>query len=220
MRYGFILTIVVTLVASAAYAQEPRGYIEGSGGLSRMTGATSGAVNGEVGVKLSSNLVVFGNIGDLRDLHWSSLQTSVDGTVSSLAANNGLTATSTTKVPTWYTMGGARLQFPNHSTVTPYVFGGIGFAQLRPSVRFAYQDGALLSGDTGTVGQDITSDVVSNGLFTLPTSSTHVMLRTGGGVQVPIAKHLMGSVGYSVSRIAADTPIHTQDVTFGLGVRF
>jgi len=220
MRYRFILTMVAALVATAAYAQEPRGYIEGAGGLSRITGATSGGVNGEVGVKLTSNLVVFGNVGDVRNVHWSSLQTNVDDTVSSLSTNNGLMATATTKVPTWYSIGGARLQFPTHSVITPYVFGGLGFAQLRPKVQFAYQNGTTLSGDTATVGQDITSDVVTNGLFTMPSSSTHMMLRTGGGVQMPIAKHLLGSVGYSVSRISADTPIHTQDVTFGLGFRF
>ena len=45
----------------------------------------------------------------------------------------------------------------------------------------------------------ITADVLGSGLFTAPTSSTSLMLRTGAGVQVPISKHLLGNIGYSVS---------------------
>jgi opacity protein-like surface antigen len=221
MRYVFILTLVATLWTTAAYAQEPRGYVEGNGALSRLTGSTSSAeLSGEVGVKVAPNVVLFGNIGNLRDAHWSSLQTSVDSTVSTLSSDDGLTATATAKVPTWYSMGGARIQFPNHSAVTPYVFGGIGFARMNPSVRFLYQDGTTLSGNPANVGDDITADIVSSGLFTTPARTTSLMLRTGAGLQVPISKHLLGNIGYSVSRISADTPIHAQDFTFGLGIKF
>ena len=222
MRYVFILTLAATVWTTAAYAQEPRGYVEGNGALSRLTGSTSSAgVNGEVGIKVAPNVVLFGNIGNLRDIHWSSLQTSVDSTVTTLSTDDGLTATAKARVPTWYSMGGARIQFPNHSAITPYVFGGIGFARMNPSVRFLYQDGTTLSGNTANAGDDITADVLGSGLFTAPTPSTSLMLRTGAGVQVPISKHLLGNIGYSVSRIsAADAPIHAQDFTFGLGFKF
>ena len=220
MRHVFILTFIAVLWTTAAYAQEPRGYVVGSGALSRLNGATTGGVDGEVGIKVRPNLVFFGNVGDLRNLHSSSLQSSVDDTVSGLSATNGLTATATAKVPTWYSMGGARLQFPNHSEFTPYVFGGVGFARMNPSVRFLYQDGTSLNGNTDVTGQDITADVTSSGLFTTPAPSTSLMLRTGAGVQIPIGKYLLGNVGYSVSRISTATPIHAQEFTFGMGVKF
>jgi hypothetical protein len=141
-----LVTLFATSFSTAAYAQEPRGYVEGSGALSRLTGSsTSAGLDGEVGVKVS----------------------------------------------------------PNY-----------------PSVRFLYQDGTTPSGSAASVGDDITADIVSNGLFTAPTPTTSLTLRTGGGVQVPISKHLLCNIGYSVSRISADTPIHAQDFTFGLGIKF
>lgn len=239
MRYGFIrhgftrhalilafatglcATLFATSFATAAYAQEPRGYVEGSGALSRLTGsATSAELDGEVGVKVAPNVLLFGNVGNVRDIHWSTLETSVSNTVSALSAINGLTTTPQARVPTWYSLGGARIQFPNQSVITPYVFGGIGFARMNPSVRFLYQSGTTISGNAANVGDDLTADIVSNGLFTAPTPTTSLMLRTGGGVQVPISKHLLGNVGYSISRISADTPIHAQDFSFGLGIKF
>jgi opacity protein-like surface antigen len=234
MRYGFIrhafvltsvtclcVTLFATSFATAAYAQEPRGYVEGSGALSRLTGSTTSAgLDGEVGVKVAPNVMLFGNIGNVRDIHWSTLETNVSNTVSALSANSGLTTIAQARVPTWYSLGGARIQFPNQTGFTPYVFGGIGFARMNPSVRFLYQDGTTPSGNAASVGDDVTADIVSNGLFTAPAPTTSLMLRTGGGVQVPISKHLLGNIGYSVSRISADTPIHAQDFTFGLGIKF
>jgi opacity protein-like surface antigen len=218
---GVCATLFATSFATSAYAQEPRGYVEGSGALSRLTGSTTSAeLDGEVGFKVAPSVVLFGNVGNVRDIHWSTLETSVSNTVSALSANNGLTATSQARVPTWYSMGGARVQFPNHTGLTPYVFGGVGFARMNPSVHFLYQSGTTPSGNAANVGDDVTAQIESNGLFTAPTPSTSLMLRTGGGVQVPISRHLLGNVGYSISRISADTPIHAQDLTFGLGIAF
>lgn len=220
MRTSVVFILAVLLGSSAAYAQEKHGYVQGAGIVSTMTGVTSGGVNGEVGVKLTPNLVVFGNIGNLRDIHWSSLQTNIDSTVTTLANDDGLTATGTARVPTWYSLGGARIQFPNRSAVIPYVFGSVGFAHLSPAVTFNYQSGTTLTGNDAVAGDDITADVVGAGLFTQPTATKNMMLRTGGGVQIPFGKYLMGDLGYSVSRISADIPIHAQDFTFGLGIKF
>jgi opacity protein-like surface antigen len=218
---GLCATLFATSFATAAYAQEPRGYVEGNGALSRLTGSnTSAELDGEVGFKVTPNVVLFGNVGNVRDIHWSTLETNVSNTVSALSASNSLTTTAQARVPTWYSMGGARVQFPNHTGFTPYVFGGVGFARMNPSVRFLYQNGTTPSGNAANVGDDVTADIESNGLFTAPTPTTSLMLRTGGGVQVPISRHLLGNIGYSISRISADTPIHAQDFTFGLGIAF
>jgi opacity protein-like surface antigen len=219
MRYALILTLVATLWTSAAYAQEPRGYVEGTGGLSSITGTKTADATGEVGVRIAPNVLLFGNVGRLHDIHSSSLQASVDDAVGALATGD-LTATATARTPASYSMGGVRIQLANHSAITPYVFGGVGVARLSPSVRFTYNSGTTLSGNSAAAGDDITSDVLSSGVFTQPASTTGLMLRAGGGVQIPLGKHLLGDIGYSRSRISTDTPIHTQDLTFGLGFKF
>ncbi len=124
-------------------------------------------------------------------------------------------------MPAWYSLGGAQIELgSNRSPIRPYVSGGIGVAHLSPSAHFLYESGTTLSVNTATAGDDITSDVVTGGYFTAPATKTGAMLRIGGGVQIPLGKYLLGNVGYSASRIASDTPIHTQDLTFGVGIKF
>jgi hypothetical protein len=163
--------------------------------------------------------MLFGNVGRMHDTESSALQSSFNDAITALAAND-LTATGTVRTPAWYSLGGARINLANRSAIMPYVFGAVGFAHLAPSVRFLYDSGTTLTGDTATLGDDITGQVETNGFFTAPATTTGLMLRTGGGVQVPLGKHLLGNVGYSVSRISADNPLHAQDVTFGVGVKF
>jgi len=223
MRNALILTLAIVVFgmwSPAAYAQEPRAYVEGARGLSAIMGAaTTGNTTGEVGLRVAPRLVIFGSVGRIQNAQSSVLQTSLTDAVAALAADD-LTATGTVKVPAWYSLGGARFQISNRTAIQPYLFGGMGFARLNPSARFLYESGTTLSGNLAAVGDNITSDVVANGLFTIPAATTGLMLRTGGGVQVPLGRHLIGDVNYSVSRISSDTPLHAQDLTFGLGLRF
>jgi opacity protein-like surface antigen len=214
------LAAIVVIWSSAAFAQEPRGYIEGTGGFSTGAGTTTGGTTGEIGMKVAPKIALFGTFGRLQDMQSASLQTSVNDAVTSLAANNDLNATGTARTPASFALGGARILFTNHSAVTPYVFGGVGFARLNPTVHFTYDSGTTLSGNTANTGDDITSDVVANGVFTQPTSTKGLMLRSGGGLQLPFGKHLLGDISYNVSRISATTPINTQGLTFGLGIKF
>src|SRR5439155_15738673 len=127
MRHVLILTIGIVIWSTAAFAQERRAYIEGAAGLTAVTGGTTGNANGEIGVRVLPRVVLFGNIGRMRDMQSSSLQTSLNDAVTALAASD-LTATSTARVPAWYSLGGARINLTNRSAITPYVLGGIGFA--------------------------------------------------------------------------------------------
>jgi hypothetical protein len=221
MRNPLLLTLAIIFSATAAYAQGTRGYIEGAAGVSDITGASATVnTNGEIVIRVGPRVVLFGDIGRIHDAQSSSVQASVNNAVSALATSDDLTATGTAHVPAWYSLGGARVNLSNRTAFTPYVFGGMGFARLNPSVRFLYDSGTTLTGNAATAGDDITSDVVASGLFTTPTATTGLMLRAGGGVQVPLGKYLLGNVGYSVSRISSDTPIHAQDLTFGVGIKF
>jgi len=118
-------------------------------------------------------------------------------------------------------MGGVRWSLPVTAGLSPYVFGGAGFARLTPSAQFTYASGTLLGATTTpTTGTDVTSQLVSLGDFTQPPASTAFMFAVGGGVEAPIAPHLVADVGYRVSRVAADTPLNAQSVIFGVGYRF
>ena len=219
MRKVLMFALAAIVRGSAAYAQETHGYVQGAGGFSRSTGVDTGNATGEVGFRVAPNIVVFGNIGRFADMESSALQSSVDSAVNTLAAND-LLVTGTTRNPAWYSLGGARIELGKNSRVTPYAFGGVGVAHLNPSAKFLYVSGTPLSGNDTAAGADVTADVVSNGLLTQPVSTTDLMLRPAGGVEIPLGKHLLGNVGYSVSRISADSPVHAQDVIFGMGIKF
>ena len=48
------------------------------------------------------------------------------------------------RVPAWYSMGGLRYSVPMSGRVSPYVFGGAGFARLSPKATFTYASGTIL----------------------------------------------------------------------------
>ena len=148
------------------------------------------------------------------------MQPSVDNTAATLAAG-GLSVTGEARVPAWYSIGGARWTFPQTARLTPYVFGGAGFARHTPSAKFTNNSGTLVGAVTAPAsGDDVTTQLVALGDFTRPAASTAFMFSVGGGVETPIAPHLVADVGYRVSRVSADTPLNAQSVTFGVGYRF
>jgi hypothetical protein len=105
--------------------------------------------------------------------------------------------------------------------VSPYVFGGVGFARMTPDATFTYSSGTLVGALTPPVsGDDVTSQITSLGDYTQPAATTSFMYALGGGVEAPIAGHLVADVGYRVSRVSSDTPVTAQSVTFGLGYKF
>jgi opacity protein-like surface antigen len=215
-----LITAMLALAAVPSFAQSSNVYANVAGGFAVGPDGTSGDILGEVGVHLTPRLAVFANVGQFHNLQPSSVQPSVDSTTATLAAG-GLSVTGEARVPAWYSMGGARWTFPETARLTPYVFGGAGFARLTPTAKFTYNSGTLVGAVTSPVaGDDVTTQLVSLGDFTQPPSSTAFMFSVGGGVETPIAPHLVANVGYRVSRVSADTPLNAQSVTFGVGYRF
>jgi len=218
MRALFIAA-TVALAAAPAYAQSSGVYANVAGGFA-VADATSGDLLGEVGVRIAPHLSLFGDIGQFHNLQPSLVQSSVDGTDATLAAG-GLGVTGVARVPAWYSMGGVRWTMPLNARLSPYVLGGIGFARLTPSAKFTYASGTLVGAAAPPVtGDDVTSQIVSLGDFSAPPASNAFMFSLGGGVEAPIAPHLVADVGYRVSRISAETPVNAQSVTFGVGYRF
>ena len=219
MKTLFIAAMLV-LAAAPSYAQHADVYASLAGGFAVSPDGTSGDILGEVGVRVAPHLSVFGDIGQFHNLQPSQLQPAVDAVTSTLAAG-GLSVTGEARVPAWYSMGGVRWSLPANSRVSPYVFGGAGFARLTPTASFTYSSGTLIGAISPPVsGDDVTNQIVSLGDFTQPQSSTAFMYAFGGGVESPIGPHLLANVGYRLSRVEADTPVNAQSVTFGVGYRF
>ena len=215
-----LITAMLALAAMPSFAQSSNVYANVAGGFAVGPDGTSGDMLGEVGVHLTPRLSLFGDVGQFHNLQPSAVQPSVDSTAATLAAG-GLSVTGEAHVPAWYSMGGARWTFPQTAGLTPYVFGGAGFARLTPSAKFTYNSGTLVGAVTApNAGDDVTTQLVSLGDFTPPAASTAFMFSVGGGVETSIAPHLVADVGYRVSRVSADTPLNAQSITFGVGYRF
>jgi opacity protein-like surface antigen len=220
MRALIIVTAVSLLPAAPLLAQTERAYVTGMGGFAASTDTTSGNVVGEVGVRIAPHLLIFGNLGQFHNLQPSDAQPAVDGTTATLAGTTGLNVIGTARVPAWYSVGGLRYEVPTRGRVLPYVLGGIGFARLTPTGQFTYSNGTLPDGSTAAVGTDVTSQLVTAGYFTTPPAANAFMYSLGTGVEIPVARHWAVDAGYRFSRVAADTPLNAQGMTFGFGYRF
>ena len=153
MRSSMVFTAIALLSATTSYAQPIRGYVGGEGGFATAPDGTSGDVLGEAGVRIAPHLLVFGDVGRIRNLQPSSLQPQVDLTTTLLAASNGLNVAGTAHAPATYTLGGVRYEAPMRGRVSPYVFGGAGVAHIAPTAQFTYNSGTIsginpVAGDT------------------------------------------------------------------------
>jgi opacity protein-like surface antigen len=213
-----LTALLVLLAIPAASFAQTRGYANLAGGFAVTSDTTSGDVVGEAGVRVAPNLFVFGNLGRFENVEPSAFQQTVEATTASVATG-GLAVTGTARVPAWYTMGGVRWIVPTSTRIAPYVFGGAGLAHVTDTATFTYRSGTL-PGSTPLGGEDVTQQLVSLGDYVQPAASNAFMLSFGGGVQAPVAPHLVVDVGYRVARVSTDTPFNAQSVTFGFGYKF
>jgi opacity protein-like surface antigen len=216
------LAVVVLAVSSAsAQSQAPRGLVQGLGGVDRGTNLTTGSYEGTVGFEVARNIFITADFGRLQNVMPTTLQDNVNQTVAAASALD-LSLTPVTTVPAWYGMGGVRVEAPVTRRLTPYVTGALGLARVSPTVAFDYMSG---SGDGNlsqvpTAGADITSQVVSLGLFAPPTAERDAILGLGGGVSVGVARRVSVDLGYRYSRIFGNSPINVSGAVFGLGYHF
>jgi hypothetical protein len=219
MKRLMLGTLLAMATAGTAFAQEPRGFVEGSGGVASTSDGTSGNVGIDVGRQVAPHLIVFGSIGRLRNVEPSLVQPGMDAAVAALGATD-VNVIGTARAPATYGLGGVRFSIPTHAFVTPYLLAGVGIARVTPNARFVYSSGTSLGTTTDMAGQDVTSDVTTAGYFTQPAAQNVAVIRFGGGIQVPLGRSIVGEVGYSVFRLSTATPVTAQSVTFGLGLRF
>ena len=214
----FIMAAAIVAIPAATFAQSTRAYIDGAGGFATTGEGTSGNVLAEGGVKVAPHLFVFGDVGRFHNLLPSEVQPAVDSATQTLSAL-GVDVSGDARVPAWYTSGGLRAQIPAGNRLTPYVFGSVGVARLTPHATFSYTSGTL--GEISpSVGDDVTTQVISMGEFTQPAATNAMMFSGGAGVEAPIAGRLVVDASYRLSRVNWDSPLHTQGLTFGVGYRF
>jgi opacity protein-like surface antigen len=226
---ALIVAATLSLVAAPLFAQESgpgdsRGYVSGYGGFASAVGHTTGDVLVEGGVRVLPHVKVFADLGRFSNLQ-SELQPTLDNTTNALSTSQGLALAGGGSIPAWYGLGGVRVDVPAGSRVLPFVLGGVGMARLNPTPQFLFTGGTLPDGTVPVSGTDVTSTIVSSGLFTTPPSSNALMLTVGGGVQVPVASRWAVEVGYRYSHIAADStlsasPLSANGMTFGIGYHF
>jgi len=222
--------IVATVMAGPAFAEPERGYIEATGGVNGSATSIStgwlggGSAGTQFGARVMQHLFVIGELGRMKTLQPAGVEASLNSSLSSLSLTNGLDVSGQATLDASYAFGGVRFQGLARHHVAPYAVAALGNAHLTPSATLLYTDGTLPNSDPGAptpdAGVDVTGQVTSAGVFTAPAASNAFMTTAGAGAAIDIAKHVTADVGYRLSHIAADTPITTQGVSFGIGFRF
>jgi opacity protein-like surface antigen len=217
----FISTVAMTLLSAAAFAQTatPRAYVAGTAGVAVGADGSSGNLLGEVGVRVAPHVAVFGNLGQFHNLEPSDTPPSVDSLQTSGLSSDGLDVKASARVPATYSVGGVRISGTERHRIVPYLLGGAGVAHIEPQATFTVIDGGL-DGESLSPGSDVTSKLITLGLFQRPAASNEWLYSAGAGANVLLDRHLVVDGGYRYDHVSGDTPLHSQSVTFGLGYRF
>jgi opacity protein-like surface antigen len=215
MRRSLVLALVLIAAADMARAQSAapdvnRGYIEGVA-QSAFGNVTSQSYGGEVGATVATNLQVFAEAGQIRNVATPEIGASAQRIASALTELQPAAVTYSVKQPVTFAVGGVRYVIPSTSLLKPYVLGGFGAARVTNDVKF------LIGGAdaTSTLSQFVTVGSDLSGEFTKP------MLTLGGGVMWPAWQQLVFDFQYRFGRIfAEDQGITANRAGVGIGVRF
>ncbi len=219
VRLLILASVVILLSPTSSFAQSDRVYFGLDGGVAVGPDGHSRDVAAEAGIRLMPHVSILGSIGEFGNLRPSDLQPVLDETSQDLADSLGLHVVGTSRVPAWYSMGGLRADIPFRGRVSPYVTGSAGVARLRPNGQFTYSSGPLTNGDP-IPGVDVTANVIALGMFTQPSPSNAFTFAFGTGATLQLDRHVALDAGYRFWHVAADTPLHAESVTVGLGYRF
>jgi hypothetical protein len=188
---------VVGLTATRAAAQGGSGdapvFIRGLGGVT-FGSVTGGVFGAGGGVRVTPNVIVFGEVGRVTDMLTKDLQDQIDEFID-LAGLEDFTDdfTFTIKLPTTYGFGGARVELPIEGGLTPFVEGGVGFGRISLSAELIVE------------GIDL-SDALRDALDEeeVLTASTELFLVFGGGVTVGVGENGAVDVGFRLNRISSE----------------
>jgi hypothetical protein len=198
---AFIVVIVSLSAAGRAVAQE-RSFVQGFGGLS--LGSSFGFTNsstdfgGVAGTQLTPNLQIVGEGGRMSNV----LPPVADFLLDFTSLDYGVSA--------WYAQGGLRFTTAKRSGIRPYAETSAGFARMNVQLN------GVSSFDRFT----------NLGLQFL--NRTEPIASAGGGVTFESGP-LIADVGYRyrrifssdwVSTLALGETLHSNELRFGIGIRF
>jgi len=198
----------------AASAAADKGYAEVVG-QSSFGNVTSQSFGVEAGVTIAPRLQVFVEVGRTNDVSPAALGAAAQRIAGALAAAASNVAF-TVKEPATFGAGGLRYMLlpPGESRVQPYVMGGAGFARLAKNVTFTVG------------GTDVTAVLQQPPYYValgtdLTGSATSAMVLGGGGIVVPVYKHLVFDFQVRFGRILAEEEAVTVGrAGVGIGIRF
>jgi opacity protein-like surface antigen len=184
----------------SAAAQEHKSALEGFGGLTFGTTASSTTFGGSISAGLTDNLRVIGEVGRIGDLKPSLVDTVFDLTPFDM------------RLSAWYGEAGVRFVAGSHGAVRPYAEATAGLARLSAGVP----------GLDGTAGALIDTSLK---LF----NRTEPLLGVGGGVLVE-GGPLLVDIGYRYKKImmghslqslmTLGNDVSVSQARVGVGVRF
>lgn len=193
---AFLLTTATG--AAAQGASSPRAFVGGLGGLTFGT-ATSAAIAGQVGVRISRDLFVIGEIGNMWDVTPSEVSDEIETGIDFLE-QQGIPVNLEFTVPAFYGFGGIRWA-QSGRRVNPFVEGGVGFARLTGEV----------SGTIGGVNVDDFLEEFDSELGDF--SSNEVLIAFGGGANIRLTPTVSLDAGYRFTHIFVDDPVAIDEPT-------
>jgi opacity protein-like surface antigen len=192
-RRGRILAVAFAALAMAATASAQsteRGYVVGLGGAA-ITEVNSATYGGGVGINLTRNLQITGEVVRMQDILASFTRDDLRLLEQMILEEGGVSSSVTTKTRATYAMGGVRFVMPGNAPVTPYVTGTAGVAHLAPTLNKVLIEGI-----------DFTSMVMQEpGVSDALRHDTRPVVGVGGGLTATVYRHFRVDVGYQYSRI-------------------
>ena len=201
-RLGVLLLLSLSVSAICAAQTTERGFVRGLGGITFGT-ETGGAVGGGVGVNITDQLAIIGEIGWMQNVLPSELQDDLDTLTQFLTLFAEVPVTLDVKVPAVYGFGGIRANVPTGNRVTPFVEGGVGVARITLDVK------------AEVLGIDISREIEDE---LDDTDATEVLLTIGGGINVAATTNVGFDVGYRYLRIFTDDPATNTSLLYGAAV--
>lgn len=184
---GTTLALTLAMPAAAQGTSAPKGFVGGLGGVTFGTSSTSSAVGGQVGVRISRDLFVIGEIGRIQDVLPSDLADEIEAGIDFLE-DQGIPVNISFKAPATYGFGGVRWAQNNGRRISPFVEGGLGFARISGEV-------------SGTIAGIDVSEFLEDELELTDLSSTEVLLAVGGGANISLTPSVSVDAGYRLMHI-------------------
>jgi hypothetical protein len=196
IRHALVVALgllVLTPIAALAQANaaDMSWFAGGLGGLTFGT-ETSGAIAGQVGVKVAPGLFVIGEVGRMQNVMPKEVKDAVDDLESDLEFQLGVPVSLDISVPSTYGFGGLRWVQPR-GKVAPFVEGGVGVGHI----SFKIEEATVLDVDVKDEVKDALGD---------DGSATKFLLALGGGVTARLGGSAALDVGYRYFRIFTEDP--------------